>query len=143
MMMKFSILTVMVFLFLSCSDDSSQEASNEATSVNVVPTKQQEMETDARGITTQYYPNSKIIKAQGRLDEEGKRHGIWYGYDKNGFKASQSDYNHGLKNGVHIVYRPNGQIFYTGEYRNDKEIGIWNYYNEDGTLNQSKDFSAK
>lgn len=133
----------MVVMFISCSDDASQEASAEASSSKNEVVKNPEMETDARGLTTQYYPNTKIVKAQGRLDEEGKRHGIWYGYDKSGFKASQSDYNHGLKNGVHIVYRPNGTIFYAGEYRNDKQVGVWNYYNEDGTLNQSQDFSSK
>ena len=38
------------------------------------------------------------------------------------------------------VYFPNGKMRYEGQYANNKEIGVWKFYNEDGKLKEEKDF---
>jgi antitoxin component YwqK of YwqJK toxin-antitoxin module len=45
---------------------------------------------------------------------------------------SSSSYDHGKKIGVWLVSYPNGQLRYTGEYRNDFEFGEWVFYNITG-----------
>lgn len=58
-----------------------------------------------------------LLNAQNVIDENGKKQGKW---SKN---------------------YPNGQVKYKGEFKNDKEIGTFSYYNEEGKLTQTIEYS--
>jgi antitoxin component YwqK of YwqJK toxin-antitoxin module len=92
------------------------------------------------GVYTEYYPGKKNIKLQGGLNKENERHGRWVFYSEAKTELSVTHYNNGLKDGHSIVKYPNGTIFYYGEYRNDKKIGVWKTYDEKSKLVEEKDF---
>lgn len=88
----------------------------------------------------EYYPGKKQIKIIGTVDDEGRRHGVWEFYNESGQKISATYYLHGIKEGYSIVYHPNGNTSYVGEYKNDKKIGVWRTYDPDGNLISEKEF---
>jgi antitoxin component YwqK of YwqJK toxin-antitoxin module len=49
-------------------------------------------------------------------------------------------YENGKREGFTVVKYPSGGIHYTGEYKNDKSVGIWKTYDEKGKLVTEKDF---
>lgn len=105
----------------------------------------------------QYYDN-------GRLEttlkyKNGKPHGKFTDYHRNGSKSIEGEYDYGHKTGVwttyvgekerlysittyrdgvpngkSTLYYPNGQIEKEGNYHNDSYDGIWRYYNDEGKL---------
>lgn len=88
----------------------------------------------------EYFPGKKQIKIMGPLDNEGRRHGAWESFYENGKKNSATYYIHGVKNGHSIVYHPNGNVYYYGEYLNDEKVGVWRTYNEKGELISEDEF---
>ncbi len=91
-------------------------------------------------IFTEYYPGKKAIKFQGAQDDEARRHGRWLFFSEEGVELSMTMYEHGKKHGHSIVKYPNGKLRYTGEYANDKQIGIWKTYDTNGKLGEEKDY---
>lgn len=88
-----------------------------------------------------YYGSNDQLKTEGAMDNEGKRHGIWTSYFPDGKKQSITEYKHGLKDGYSIVYQSNGAIYYKGEYRNDKMVGTWDFYDtKTGEKTKSKEY---
>ena len=92
------------------------------------------------GYYHEYYPGKKKIKFKGRQDDNKQRHGKWSYFSPNGDELSITHYIHGKREGHSIVRYPNGAIHYIGEYSNDKQIGIWKTYNEQGVLVDEKNF---
>lgn len=80
----------------------------------------------------EWYPGRNQLKIEGMFDEQYKRHGKWVFYDKNGIELSMTTYTHNLKQGFSIVKHPNGVIHYRGEYNQDKKVGLWTFYNNNG-----------
>ena len=89
----------------------------------------------------------------------GKKHGVWIGYCKNGslrFKGgyldgnrdgfhttnycptgqlnSESNYKNGKEHGLFVTWWENGQLMLRGNYKNGKKEGVWQDYDEDGTV---------
>jgi antitoxin component YwqK of YwqJK toxin-antitoxin module len=56
---------------------------------------------------------------------------------------SITEYSHGIRNGLMVVKHLNGQISYTGEFKNGDKIGIWRSYSENGELIEEKDWTGK
>ena len=54
-----------------------------------------------------------VLEAQNKTDEKGRKQGKWS-------KAY-----------------PNGQVKYSGEFKDDKEIGTFSYYSKNGKLTQT------
>ncbi|MDA9882077.1 hypothetical protein N9C33_04700 [Crocinitomicaceae bacterium] len=92
---------------------------------------------------TEYYPGNKNIKFQGPQDAEKRRHGEWKYFSENGDVMSITEYSHGIRNGLMVVKHLNGQISYTGEFKNGDKIGIWRSYSENGELIEEKDWTGK
>ena len=40
----------------------------------------------------------------------------------------------GVQEGATVVFHPNGQTYYTGDYRHGHEVGEWRFFDERGTL---------
>lgn len=142
--MKYTFYFILIFSFLSCQNDEkineseSQEKTSvsdgEATSpVNEDLATKGEVEIEDN-LYKEYYANSKTIKFRGPQDNDGKRDGKWSYFSPDGLELSSTTYQNGKKHGESIVKYPSGAIFYTGEYHNDQQIGVWRTYTEEGIL---------
>lgn len=121
-------------LLMACTEEEEQKKT-------VVPEDEVLMETKD-GMYKQYYPGKKVVKFEGPQDEEGRRHGIWYFYNEQGAMISMTEFRHGKKNGVSLHKYPNGAVQYTGEYNDDKQVGIWKTFDVDGTLKDSVNYDV-
>lgn len=143
--MKYTVLIAAALLLLACSNDSEKVEKTDSKKTEV-PTDNKATNPDdlveINGNTyTEYYDESKSqIKQTGDFDADQKRHGIWKYYHRNGVEASMTEYNHGEKNGISIVRRPNGTPYYHGEYKDDKKVGIWKTFDEEGKLVTEKEY---
>ena len=89
----------------------------------------------------EWYPGHKQIKISGRNDKDGNRTGIWKYFSEQGVELSITVYNAGAKDGHTVVKYPNGAVHYSGEYLDDEAIGEWKFYNEEGQLTETKNYS--
>lgn len=94
------------------------------------------------GVYTEYYPGHKAVKFRGPQDENEMRDGRWFYYAENGTEQSMTEYKHGKKEGVTFVRYPNGTMRYVGEYKDNQPVGKWKTYNQDGSLQEEKDFGT-
>ena len=130
-----------MFFALSVLFACGEEEVKEKKRTVVEPVKEEVLTEIKSGTFTEYYPGKKKIKFQGPQDAEGRRHGIWYFYDEKGVQISMTDFKHGLKHGVSLKRFPNGAVHYTGEYENDRQVGVWKTYNIGGELVDSTDYT--
>lgn len=136
--MKQVIFSVAFLLIVgSCSTDAPKEE----TMVEVVTETRDSIEVDANGNYKEWYPGFKQVKITGQQDADGKRNGVWKLYSEQGLELSITAYTNGMKNGISIVYHPNGVLHYRGEYINDEKTGVWKFYDTAGELVQKKDFT--
>jgi hypothetical protein len=128
--MKYFILSIAFSLsFLmstSCTEPAAPKAKKE-----VLPLKEVK-----NGVFYEYYPGRKAIKIKGPQNSKGQRNGRWLFYAENGVEMSMTEFSEDKKQGFTFVRYPNGQMRYTGEYADNKEIGVWRFYKEDGTLDK-------
>lgn len=135
------------YLFILLTAITVVSCNNEETKLKSERTLEEKLGTTENLIVKEdhsyvkYYPGKKQIEMEGELDDNGKRHGKWTFYNKNGVEISTSTYKSGLKQGISKVNYPNGKLWYTGEYMQDTMIGTWLYYDKDGKLNQSVDYN--
>jgi len=61
------------------------------------------------------------IQVEGTL-KNGKRHGIWTFYHKNGKVWSKGEFNKGMSVGIFNIYDENGQIKVKSYYKNNTKI---------------------
>jgi antitoxin component YwqK of YwqJK toxin-antitoxin module len=74
-------------------------------------------------------------KIQGTF-KDGKKHGPWVVFHKNGQLLRKGNYKDGKEDGPVVGYHDNGQLRIKGIYKDGKEDGPWVSYNEDGTVNK-------
>jgi antitoxin component YwqK of YwqJK toxin-antitoxin module len=134
--MKIIILLLSLFIFNACADKKTK--SNKSTTKNLT-SKTENLVEIKNGMYTEWYPGKKSIKFKGPQDNNKKRHGIWRFFSENGTELSSTIYIHGKKNGHTVVKYPNGTIHYTGEYLDDKPVGIWRIYDINGKLTAETD----
>jgi len=118
-----------IFMILSVSILASCSNSEE----NIVGEKPEITQTPDDGLYREYYPNDQV-KMEGALNEEGKRMGKWTAYFENGQKMSESMYNNGQNHGYSMVWYPNGNVRYFGDYKAGKKTGEWTFYKESGEV---------
>ena len=87
------------------------------------------------------YPNGQL-KAVGNM-KDGKRHGLWTGYNEQGQVKSRGEFINGLQEGPTVVFHDNGKIYYTGSYKQGTQIGVWKFYDEQGSEIKSIDFDKE
>ena len=131
--MKLALYTLLLFFIaVSCTDKKVEDSAEKSKTEKLTEIK--------NGRFTEWYPGKKQIKFQGMLTKKGDRNGKWSFYSEIGNELSFTVYENGKKEGFTVVKYPNGAIHYTGEYKNDKSIGIWKTYDEKGKLVTEKDF---
>lgn len=117
---------------------------------NLLPAESYEMEVDSTGFPLtmrfftgadstrsmtgeiDFYPNH-LKKTEGPV-RDGKKHGLWKAWYKDGTKWSEGYFQHDMNHGRHTVWHENGQIFYEGNYIVGQRSGIWKFWAEDGRL---------
>lgn len=131
--MKLALYTfLLLFIAVSCTDKKEEETTKKPKTEKLTEIK--------NGRFTEWYPGKKQIKFQGMLTKKGNRNGKWTFYSETGNELSMTVYENGKREGFTIVKYPNGSIHYTGEYKNDKTVGVWKTYDEKGKLVTEKDF---
>lgn len=131
--MKLALYTfLLLFITASCTDNKVEETTKKPKTEKLTEIK--------NGRFTEWYPGKKQIKFQGMLTKKGDRKGKWTFYSETGNELSFTIYENGKREGFTVVKYPNGAIHYTGEYKNDKTVGVWKTYDEKGKLVTEKDF---
>ena len=137
--MKHLILTFILCCTAMFSCESVEDP-QPTTETVLDSNKEEDLIEQMPNMYREYYPGKKQIKMTGPLDNEGRRHGAWESFFENGKKNSATYYLNGLKDGHSIVYHPNGAVFYFGEYKNDKKVGVWKTFHENGELASEDEF---
>ncbi len=122
----------LIILVFSCQSNKKDLKAPTDKKENLVEVK--------NGIYTEWYPGKKNIKFQGAQDEKYQRDGKWVFFSEGGNELSITFYSHGLKEGFTIVKFPSGRMHYRGEYHNDKVVGLWTTYDENGKVTNEKDY---
>jgi antitoxin component YwqK of YwqJK toxin-antitoxin module len=131
--MKLSLITLLLFCAIAC-----KETTKKPVDANV-PKKENLFDT-LRGEYKEWYPGRKQMKIDGSYTEQKRRQGLWTFYTEDGLELSTIHYENGLREGFSIVKRPDGSLFYTGEYKNDKPAGLWKFYDEKGVEVSTKQY---
>lgn len=126
--MKYLPIAAILFLFFACSD-----AKNKA---NEKPAQMSLMDTTTSHYK-EWYPGRRQIKMEGEVNELRRRQGLWTYFNEKGVVLGTTHYENGIREGFSVVKYPNGKMHYTGEYRNDKMMGTWKFYDEDGVVMDS------
>lgn len=138
-MKKIFIFITLIVPFVSCKEEVKQEKKKVEEVAPIIELEEDLIEIKDN-IYTEYYPGKKAIKFRGEQDEKGLRNGVWLFYSEKGEELSMTNYEHGIKEGHSMVKYPNGAIHYTGEYKEDKPIGVWKTYDPSGKLSSTKDY---
>lgn len=146
--MKFVyILPLFLIALAACGDQAADD--------NTVQSSNEQMQSAGNGasandtltnklVSTKDYQEFYIngaLKIEGDYDADKKRHGLWKSYYENGLKWSESFYSHGVKSGHSITFYPTGKVRYVGEYKDDRKIGRWQFYDEEGKLSSEENYS--
>ena len=132
--MKYLLMFCAFSILVACGEDEEEKKT-------VIPEVEEVLTEVEDGVFKQYYPGKKKVKFEGPQDEAGLRHGIWYFYSENGTKISMTEFKHGKKNGVSLHRYPNGSVHYSGEYEDDRQVGLWKTYDATGKLVDSTDYT--
>ena len=108
----------------------------------IVAAPKAEFDTLKDGDFIMRYPNG-VIRMKG-FYMHGKRDGEWVSFFEDGKVQSEGYFKQGYRDGKGTVYYPNtGNKMYEGNYKDGVMVGIWKYYNTDGTFNKEVDYSKK
>jgi antitoxin component YwqK of YwqJK toxin-antitoxin module len=139
-MKQILILAFSITLLISCEENVTVNNDIQVSSKNVVldkPIQKPVKVVSTTGSFMEKYENGNL-KTEGWRNSSSQRDGIWYSYYEHGVKWSELSYVDGLKEGISMVYFPDGTVHYKGQYKNDKKVGTWTFYNEDGTVKNEK-----
>lgn len=87
----------------------------------------------------QFYSNYTVRSTQ-RLTNGSFDGRVLY-YFPNGNLQVDAYYVDGVREGPYVVYYENGIPCYQGKYSHDKRTGVWEFYDEQGNLTYTRDFT--
>ena len=70
-------------------------------------------------------------------------HGSYKLFSGNGVLVREGFYKNGLKDSVWTEYYYGNKIMSKGVYSNHRKVGLWKFFESDGTLEQSYDYTKK
>lgn len=82
------------------------------------------------GVSKLFAPDSSIIEST--TWKNGEKNGSWMQTDKRG--TVKANFKNNLMDGVYEFYFPNGKLKLKGSNIMGMKTGVWNFYNEMGTL---------
>lgn len=89
----------------------------------------------------QFYSNY-TVRSTERLTE-GRRNGRVIFYYPNGNPQTEANFTNGVEEGDYTVYYESGIPYYRGTYTNGQRTGIWEFYDREGNLAETKDFTPR
>jgi len=92
------------------------------------------------GMWVTYYVNGQ--KSHEIHYDQGKYNGEFIAYNPDGSKCYVQHYNHHVDEGDDTGYFSSGRVKYHGVYKAGIQVGLWVWYNEDGSTNSTKDYST-
>ncbi len=102
-----------------------------------------EKDGKTKSFQTEYYENGGV-KLEGGL-KNGVRSGIWKAYFPTGEVQTLANYNEmGKEEGMYKVYALNDGVHYvsySGYYRQGERRGVWNFFNKEGVVINTKSFT--
>ncbi|MBS7230778.1 hypothetical protein KHA90_07060 [Flavobacterium psychroterrae] len=81
----------------------------------------------------EYYENSSVIKVKGFMSDIGTKEGLWNRYTKNGVLGITGNFENDREIGIWKEFYESGKIMKTANYINGKKA-LQKYYYESGTL---------
>lgn len=79
-----------------------------------------------------FYKNGNLKSIESW--KNGKLFGKYILYQENGIKIFETTYLNGKDNGVYLLFHTNGQVQVQGRFKNGIPKGTWKYYNDKGKL---------
>jgi hypothetical protein len=73
---------------------------------------------------------------------DGRYFGEFIAYHPDGSKACVQHYVAHVADGDDTGYYPTGKIAYRGQYRSDKQVGTWTWYDEAGKITSTQEHEA-
>jgi hypothetical protein len=95
--------------------------------------------TNFTGIWITYFVNGQ--KSHEIRYDDGKYHGEFIAYSPDGSKCYVQHYDHHVAEGADTGYFASGRTNYYGVYKGGKQVSTWTWYNEDGSVKSTKDYS--
>ncbi len=89
------------------------------------------------GIWITYFINGQ--KSREINYNDGKYNGQFISFHADGSKAVVQHYIDNIAEGEDTGYFPSGRIMYRGIYKTGVQVGVWTWYNEDGTIRSTQD----
>ena len=87
--------------------------------------------------------SQRVVKGSQAYDEKGVVYiqgektpytGVLQNINEKGILESEAEYKDGKMNGFSKLYYPNGKLLMSGQMKENKEVGNWKYYDENGNL---------
>lgn len=133
------LVVILLFGLFACNSENSDDSELIENTQEV-----EQLIVEEGNSFKEYYPGKKQLKMEGVFDSDKKRHGIWKFYTEEGVAISITEFQHGLRSGLSMVYFPTGKLNYKGEYRDDKPIGTWQIYDaKTGKLKSEKNYDEQ
>lgn len=126
--MRLLVLITTLFCF-SCTNELKPGTTTYHDNGNVA--RQQFVNADGAIIREIQYHENGQIKFEGGY-KDGFKDGEWKSYYEGGTIWSTNNFIGGKREGDCQSYYPNGELRYQGQYENDKPVGKWVFYDENG-----------
>jgi hypothetical protein len=97
--------------------------------------------TNFTGIWRTYWVNGH--PSQEFHYKDGRWHGELVSFSRVGTKSAVLHATNGVREGECIGFHPSGHIAYKGQFKDDREVGRWIWYKEDGSIELQKDYGSK
>lgn len=141
--MKALVSIFILAMLVSCADSKKSEENKEKkTKEEKIDNRPKQNGVQSDGAYREFYSNGKV-KIEGFLNQKGEKGGLWRGYHQQGWLQSEILYIRGKKNGHAVVFFPNQQPKYIGEYKNDIKVGHWRFFDEEGNLTKEVHFKEE
>ena len=138
-MKTYLALFLALFLF-ACGEEKKDNKEESQEKEKQEETNEDGIQSD--GMYKEFYENGQV-RIEGMFNQKGEKSGLWRGYNKQGWLQSEILYVRGKKNGHAVVFHPNQQPKYIGEYKDDIKVGEWRFFDEDGNLTKKVEFSEE
>lgn len=89
--------------------------------------------------TTYQFFSDGSLRCQGTT-RNGLREGRWVFFHPNGLVQTEAEFVGGREEGVYIVNRENGIPYFRGQYHEGKRCGVWEFYDDEAHLVETKNF---
>lgn len=133
----FTGLLFVIGVFSACSQQADHESNQKSDKDSSTQANSNKIDS-THHFEQIKYSNGKV-KMEGNV-ENGLREGKWTSFYEDGMIWSETNFSKGQKDGATTTWYPSGVKRYEGFYKQNRETGIWKFYDENGNLVQEKKY---